>query len=101
MNLEVQIQTLISSFVFGYLFAFIFNLLYQKLFLSKKIYKIIYNIILVYSCVILYFLMLYLINGGVLHLYFLFTLLGGYAVGNIFSRKLRRNKWFTPFNVKE
>ena len=90
MELGVQIQSFIVSFFYGFLLSYLINLCYRGLFLSKKIFRIPFTFFFSISVWLLYFFLLYLINGGVLHIYFLLLVFIGWAIGNLFSRKARR-----------
>ena len=89
MSLEVQIQTLIFSFVFGLFFSCLLNLNYRYLLQGKIGFKIIINILFVLDMVFLYFILLKLINNGILHLYLFICLLLGFLVGIKKTKKLR------------
>lgn len=92
MNLEIQIQSLIFSFVFGLYFSLLFNLFYKFLFKDKKIYTLLINLIFVLMNIILYFILLKVINNGILHMYFIGLLFLGFIIGNRQTRKLRKYK---------
>lgn len=90
MELELQIQSLIFSLVFGMFFAFMFNLFYKYLFNGKIIFKIITNFVFVSINTLLYFLLLRMINDGIVHVYFIFMVVTGFVIGNIKTRVIRR-----------
>lgn len=88
MALEVQIQSLIFSFVYGLFFSFTINLNYKYLFLGKVYWRIMINFLFLLDHTFLYFILLRLINHGVLHFYFFLMLLFGFLFGE------RKNKLF-------
>lgn len=90
MVLELQIQSLIFSLVFGMFFALMYNLFYKHLFKGKIVIRVITNLIFVSSNTILYFLLLKIINNGIIHSYFLIILGIGFIIGNIKTRKIRK-----------
>lgn len=90
MSLEVQLQSLIYSFVFGVFFSYTVNLNYRCLFSSRRFVKLIINLLFVLVHVLLYFILLKLINSGVLHIYFFMVLVIGFLFGNYYSKKIRR-----------
>jgi len=96
MTLEIQIQSLIYSFVYGLFFSFFFNLHYRYLFLSKIAYRIVLNFFFVLVNVFLYFILLKLINEGIIHYYFILMLFLGYLLGNMKTKVLR----FKRFKIK-
>ncbi len=95
MELSVQIQSFVASFVFGFLFSYVVNLAYKHLFAGKIIYQIIWNFILVIGSCLLYFYLMKYINQAAIHVYFIFVVVIGFVIGNIFSKKARRIKKFT------
>ncbi len=90
MALSIQIQSFIISFFYGFLVSYLINLCYRLLFHSKKVFQIIFTFFFNFLVCLCYFFLLYLINGGVVHLYFLGLFLLGIFVGNLFSRRARR-----------
>lgn len=90
MALSVQIQSFIVSFFYGFLVSYLMNLCYRFLFLSKKTFQMIFTFLFSFFICLFYFFLLYLINGGVVHLYFLILVILGTFIGNLFSRKARR-----------
>ena len=89
MNLKLQIQTLISCFLFGMIFSFTYNIMYKYLYINNKILRVINNFIYILINSILYFYILYLINCGVVHPYFLLITLIGFITGNHKTKKVR------------
>lgn len=89
MNLELQIQSLISSFVYGMYLSLTYNLLYKYLYANINVVKIITNALYTIINVIIYFLLLQFINEGIVHPYFLICLLIGFIIGNRTTRKIR------------
>jgi len=90
MVLEVQLQSLIYSFVYGFFFSFLLNINYKYLFNSTNFYKIIINILFILDNVLLYYILLRLINNGVIHIYFLLMIVLGFMFGNYYTKKIRR-----------
>ena len=90
MDLELQIQSLIFSFVFGMFFALMYNVFYKYLFKGKIIIRVIINLIFVLFNTILYFLLLKIINNGIIHSYFIIALAIGFIISNIKTRKIRK-----------
>ena len=92
MDLETQIQSLISSFIYGMYLSLIYNLSYKYLYSKNIIIKILTNFIYMIVNVITYFTILKLINEGIVHPYFLISLLMGFLVGNKTTKKIRTKK---------
>ena len=87
MDLVIQLQVLIVSFVYGVLFSYLLKLQYRFLFESKIFYKVLITVLFVFDNCLLYFLILRTINNGIFHLYFLFSLILGYLIGNYLINK--------------
>lgn len=92
MALSIQIKSLILSFLFGIFFDFTFNFFYYLLFTKYKILNIITNFVFCISIFSLYFYLLYIVNNGIVHIYFFIAMLLGFLVYNKKSVKLRV-KW--------
>lgn len=89
MKLEIQLQSLVMSFLFGMFFSLIFNVFYKVIFKIKKYLRLIIAILFLLINTTLYFWLLVLINDGVVHVYFLISILLGFLVGNRKTKKLR------------
>ena len=89
MGLIVQIQSFSISFLYGIFLSLIFNILYNLLFTKYKIINIITNLFFALVIFGLYFLLLYLVNNGVVHVYFLVTLFISFYLYNKLFVKLR------------
>ena len=89
MELKIQIYSLLFSFLYGILFFFLVNINYKYLYHKKIIIKIIINILFIINNVLIYFIIMKLINNGVLHIYFLFTILGGYLLTKLTCKRFK------------
>ena len=87
MILKLQIYTFIYSFIFGLLFYIL--VLVNKKFLFNNKYSFIIDILFVIDNVLLYFIFLRYINNGIFHIYFFFTIILGYLLGNYIDKKRR------------
>jgi len=93
MNLIIQIESIAISFLFGILFSLLYNLFYHFLYTKFIVINIITNLFFSLIMFGMFFLFLYNINGGVIHLYFLFSLfLAFYLYCKVFVKL--RIKWF-------
>ena len=87
MNLKIQIISFIFSFIYG-IFLFILIFLQRKiLFCRNKRRKIFTNSLFCIVISILYFIFIYFINNGVLHLYFLLLIIFGFLVAYNYVKK--------------
>ncbi len=89
MNLEIQIQSLISSFVYGLYLSLIYNIFYKYLYNKNIIINLISNLLFTIINVSSYFFILILINKGTIHIYFLISLISGFLIGNKSTKKIR------------
>ena len=78
MELNIQIYSFIYSFLFGGIFYFLLDLLSRISCKVKKIIKVIFSVLFILLIAISYFLGLLFINNGVVHIYFLLSILVGY-----------------------
>ena len=78
MDSYTQLFCLVFSFIYGILVCY-FNNLNYKFLLSKNIFfKILISFLYVLDMALLYIVVLYLVNDGILHIYFVLFLLLGY-----------------------
>ena len=89
MTLETQIQSIFVSFIYGMFSSLIYNFIYQVLYCNNNLLKIITN--LLYSLIVfsLFFYLLYLINYGSVHIYFVLLFILGFIIGNKKTKKIR------------
>ena len=90
MNLELQILSLIFSFSFGIVLSYLYNLFYNFLNYKIRRYNILINILFFLNVFLIYFIMLILINDGIIHIYFLFLLILGFLLFLNKSKSLRK-----------
>ena len=78
MSADIQLICIIISFLYG-LFIKVLNIFNNKLIKNNNKYlNIISNFIYVYIIVLLYVIIIYKINLGIFHVYFLIIMLFGY-----------------------
>lgn len=90
MNLELQILSLIFSFSFGIVLSYLYNLFYNFLNYKIRRYNILINILFFLNVFLIYFILLILINDGIIHIYFLFLLILGFLLFLNKSKALRK-----------
>lgn len=87
MSSWIQLVCLIFSFFYGmfisYFNDFHYNLIKNKIFL----FKIVSSILYVYFISLLYVYILYRINYGIIHIYFVILLLLGFFISGVKKRK--------------
>ena len=75
MSIEVQIQLIIISILFGFIFMIFYSLINEFFYTSKL--RIIFEFPLFIISTIIYFMLIYKINGGLLNIYYpLFIIIG-------------------------
>ena len=89
MTLIEQIRVIAFTFIYGIVFAFLFNILYSFLNTKSMIINIITNFIFFFMMGSLYFYFLFLINGGIIHIYMLFLFLISFFLYNSLFKKIR------------
>jgi len=90
MNLKIQVFSLVFSFFFGIFFSFLMNLHYQFLFFKKKWVQIFFTFLFLFDMALLYFLILRIINEGVIHIYFYIMLFFGFYFSFPLLKKMRK-----------
>ena len=95
MSIEVQIQLIVMSVLFGFIFMAIYSFFNELLFKNKL--RILIEIPLFLIGTIIYFYLIYFINGGLLNIYMLLFLLLGVLIYQIFYHQLLEKEW--TFNI--
>lgn len=90
MPLEIQILSLIYSFIFGIIISYFYNLFYNLINYKVKRYKILINVLFFLNIFLIYFVLLLLINNGVIHIYFILMLFLGFIFFVNKTKKLRK-----------
>lgn len=89
MSLEIQIQSIMLSVFYGLFISLTFNMIYSFLFKTKKIIRWVVTLGYIFINLTLYFILLKVINNGIIHVYFLISLICGFFIGNKTTRKIR------------
>ncbi len=92
MTLEIQIKTLIFSFIFGLFFSLLLNLNHKIIYNNKKIIKLIGTALVVFSAVLIYFIVLLNINNATFHPYELIVIVLGFCLENKLHKHLKKTK---------
>lgn len=90
MNLELQIKSLSYSIFFGMFFSAVFNFMYPFFFNKNKFFGFSVSLLFMLLNASLYFLLLSLINDGILNSYLFLSFLMGFIIGNIKTKKIRQ-----------
>lgn len=88
MNYKIQLISFIVSFLFGCIF-YVLNYLNTKLIKKYNIFiKYLISFFFILDISILYILLMYKVNYGVIHIYFIAILFCGYILTSIYFKKL-------------
>lgn len=80
MDLKIQFISFVFSFLFGVFLFIIFEYFYVKKYRKRKKYYLLINLVISIIVSIGYFVLLYFINNGYLHLYFLLLICFGFLL---------------------
>lgn len=96
MNLKLQILSLLFSFSYGIISSYLYNINYNFLYKSTILYRIVINLLFCINLGLVYFILIKIINNGIVHIYFILSLILG------FSLFVNKYKWLRSiFKVKE
>ena len=89
MDLKEQIIGMLFSFLYGLFLGGLYNFNYNLLFKLPKLKKVLFNFLFVFDLVLLYFIIIKKINGGIIHPYFYLLIVLGFLVTFKYSKKVR------------
>ncbi len=90
MNYKLQLLSFLVSFLFGIFFYFT-SLLNHKIIKKHSIFfKYIITFIYILDISLMYVLLMYKVNYGVIHIYFIGILFLGFYVGWLYCKKFRK-----------
>ena len=96
MTLIVQIKSLVFSFLFGILFSFLISICEKKLYKVRIRYQIINSCLFCIINALVYFIILKKINNGIIHVYFILSIIVGvifeHVIIDIIKRGFKRIK---------
>lgn len=90
MDLKIQIISLIFSFFYGILFSLLINFHYSLLFSKKKVLQVLFTFLFLLDMALLYFLIIRIINQGIIHIYFYLVLFLGFYLSFPILKKIRK-----------
>jgi len=85
MSLIEQIISIIFSFLYGMIVYLLYKKFYMYLYINKKIYSFFNSLLFLIDLTIIYFIILYKINDGVVNLTFLFITIFTFLILNVIS----------------
>ena len=92
MILKIQIYSILYSFLYGMNFYALLEVNYKIIYESKLFIKIIYSLLFLLVNTLLYFIILIRINNGIVHIYFLLSIILGYILDYFIMLKLFKKK---------
>ena len=99
MPLDKQLFSFLFSFLFGIGFYILLEVSYKLIYNSNLFWKIISSFILVIVSSLMYYVGLYKINYGVIHIYFLLVLFVSYFLTKLIHYKLIVKKKVLWYNL--
>ena len=92
MSLNEQLISFVFSFAYGIIVSIIYNLSFRYLYYTKEIYKIFNSLLFCLFTAFTYYKVMYLINYGIINIYFILLFLISFIIFNkkftkIMSRK--------------
>ena len=89
MNSYIQLISFLVSFLYG-IFFYLLTRFNKYILVNRKLFfKFFITLIFIIDIVILYIYILYKINHGYFHLYFLITVIIGFLVTHVFYPKIK------------
>lgn len=88
MTSNMQLLTFLISFIYGVLFYYLTIINFKLIEDLKKYMKHIITFIYVLDMIIIYIIMLYNLNKGYFHIYFIVMVIIGYFVGFITNKRI-------------
>lgn len=90
MEIKIQLYSFIVSFCYGLFIYLIFNLNKKKLVIDKIMVKFTLSFVLIVDIVLLYVAIMYKLNNGIIHNYFVIVMIFGYVLGKTIVKKLKK-----------
>ena len=78
MDLDIQIYSFLVSFLFGIVFYYLLDFFNKVICKLKICFKIIFSFLFIIIMSLFYFIIMLYVNNGVIHIYFLLSILVGY-----------------------
>ena len=89
MDSYIQVISLVVSFIYGVLFSLLTKFNYFIIENRKVVFKFVVTLVFIVDVVILYIYLMYKINNGYFHIYFIIVVILGYSVMLKLQNKLK------------
>jgi len=104
MDYRIQLLSLAVSFVYGVFLTLLVEVNYRFISGKKKILQNFLTLLFIIDIVLLYLIMMYKINSGVVHVYFILLVIFGYVMGyrrlKVLSRHAKNIKFIAKYFIK-
>ncbi len=100
MTSKLQLLTFFVSFVYGVIFYFLTILNFKLLSCEKKWLQHLITVIYVLDIIIIYTIIIYKLNHGYFHIYFIIMVLIGFGIGAFLKSKINVNSIFKHFKKR-
>lgn len=100
MTANMQLLTFILSFLYGIAASFLFKLNYKIVNNLKRVFNNIITIIFTLDVLIIYVVLIYYLNNGYLHIYFIMTLLIGIFIGFSYLKDVNLRKIYVKIRKR-
>ncbi len=94
MDAKTQIIVLLFSYFYGLIFYFLSKLNNYIIKSKKRLFRSIITILFTYNIVLIYLIILYKLNNGAFHIYFLLMGILGYLTSSKYLNKMLKNVKF-------
>jgi len=90
MTLKIQIISFLFSIFYGLFIHVIYNISYKYLYCQKKIFSFLNSFIFTLDIVLIYFKIFYIINNGIINIYFILLTISTFLLLNYikFTKKM-------------
>lgn len=89
MNSTVQLISFLVSFIYGIIFYLITRFNKYIIENRKIVFRFIITLIFIIDIAILYIYIIYCINHGYFHIYFIFTVIIGFIITHVFYGRIK------------
>ena len=90
MKLDIQLLSIIFSFSYGIIVSYLYNISYSFLYKTSILYRVVINVLFCIDVGLIYFLLLKVINYGVVHIYFVIVFLISFILFSGKYKNLRK-----------
>ena len=101
MSVILQIWTILFSILFGLFFYFLSCIHFKYISSNSTIFRIFITFLFVLDSVLLYVTVLYHLNNGIFHFYFLMSVLIGYYIGKTLHKNVKLTKSYFSSLLKK